>query len=193
LVAAYSSFAALEATPASGATANDTVVVTLTVNTTISINHPADVALPAITGAQISNNNALQWLVVTNNGAGYIFELSASTSPAMKCSSGGCTVNTDNFADYTPAAADVPETWSVAAAASEFGYTASGTDASTTFTNGTKYINTATTYKNIGGRATVTPVAGVSTTVTFQAEVGATSAQPGGNYTATTTARVTTL
>jgi hypothetical protein len=126
----YVAFGALEAGYLAAAVDEDQVEVSLTVAAMISISSPANVSLGTINGTGQSVTSSADFNVITNNTSGYRFDIKASSSPAMRCSSGGCAVNSDSFADYTPATADVPETWSVAASASEFGISASGTAAS---------------------------------------------------------------
>ena len=166
------------------ATDSDVVTVNLTVSGTISLSSPADVTMsPAITGTGSSTGTA-QWTVTTNNSAGYKLEVEASASPAMVSGS-------DTFADYTEGVAGTPETWSVAAADSEFGFTASGTDAESKYnTDLYEGFSGATKIQVASANAETT---GTATTVGFKAEVGASKSQPTGSYSATITATATTL
>jgi hypothetical protein len=184
-------FGALEAGYLAAAVDEDQVEISLVVDAVLSISSPANVSLGTINGTGQSVTSSADFNVITNNTSGYRFDIKASSSPAMRCSSGGCAVNSDSFADYTPATADVPETWSVAASASEFGISASGTAASSSFLTGQTYYNLTTAYRWIAGQNTQTT--GATTSVIYRAEIGASKVQPTGVYTATTTAQVTTL
>jgi hypothetical protein len=78
-----------------------------------------------MTPLSTSQNSAVgnaAWTVTTNNFAGYTLGVKASTEPALSRTGGG-----GNIADYTPAVAGTPDTWSVTSAA-EFGMSAFGTD-----------------------------------------------------------------
>ena len=191
LLAGSAAFGALEAGYTYAATDEDQVQISLVVDATLSISSPNDVTLGTINGTGQSSTAWADFNVITNNTSGFRMDVKASTSPAMQCSSGGCAVNSDSFADYTPASANTPEAWSVAASASEFGISASGTAASSSFSAGTLYYNLTTAYRQIAGLGTETT--GVTTSIVYRAEIGASSVQPTGVYTATTTAQVTTL
>ncbi len=168
-----------------GANANDPVTVTATVDPTITISSPSNVTMsPNITGTG-ANTGSAEWTVTTNNSAGYKLEVEASASPALV--SGG-----DNIADYTEAVAGTPETWSIATSASEFGFTASGTDSGSEYSSGTKYEGFEGTTK-IEVATAAAETTGTATTVGFKAEVGSSKFQPTGDYTATITATATTL
>jgi len=102
------------------ATANDSVNVNLTVDPTIAINSPADVSMsPNITGTGTSTGSTT-WTVTTNSNLGWKLEVNASTTPAM-------TSGANNFANYTEGTTGTPDAWLIAAAASEFGFGATGT------------------------------------------------------------------
>ncbi len=179
--------------------ANDNVVVTLVVDEGITITDGAASSMSPNLG--ISANSSIgssSWTVKTNAAAGYTLAVKASASPALV--SGG-----NSFADYTPAVADTPEVWSVPSGSKEFGYSAFGTDTATATwgTAGTcgsagipdvamKYQNTKITDRTIATRATVTPTAGIATTICFAAEQDTIYAAAG-TYTATITGTATTL
>jgi hypothetical protein len=103
----------------------DDVVVNQTVTSGISITSPADITMTALSTSQNTAVGSATWTVTTNNYLGYSLTLFASTAPAMARSGGG-----GNIADYTPAVAETPETWSVSSAA-EFGFSARGTNVNT--------------------------------------------------------------
>ena len=187
------------AEPVLAQSANDNVIVTLTVDSGITISDGADVTMaPNIGIASDSSIGSSSWIVRTNDPDGYTLAVKASTAPAL-ASAGS------NFADYTEASTGVPEAWSVGAGAKEFGYSAYGTDTSTG-TWGTaascgsgglpagaqKYVGFQTTDKTIATRATTTSTSGVTTTICFAAQQNAIYAQAG-VYTATITATATVL
>jgi len=187
------------AEPVFAITANDNVTVTLTVDEGITITDGSNVTMsPNLGVAADSSIGSSAWTVKTNAAAGYTLAIKAGASPALV--SGG-----NSFADYTPAVADTPEAWSVTSGNKEFGYSAFGTDTSTG-TWGTsatcgaagvpdasmKYQNTKITDRTIATRGTVTPTAGIATTICFAAEQDTIYAAAG-VYTATITATATTL
>lgn len=178
------------ATAGFAVTASDSVTVSLDINNYVSITSPSDVTMSAIAGTGGSSTGSAAWTVATNNVLGYSLNVAASSSPAM--SSGANTI-----ADYTETVAATPETWSVAATAAEFGFSAEGA-ATPTLTWGTpstgsgKYRGfTGTTGIQVATAAT--PTSGQATTVYFKAEVGSSKLQTSGTYTATITATATTL
>jgi hypothetical protein len=166
-----------------GAAADD-VTVNLGVTGTISLNTPSDANMtPDITGTG-SSTGSVTWTVTTNNSNGYKLEVNADQANTMH-------VNSDVFTDYTEAVEGTPETWSIAASASEFGFGATGSYIETAFGAG-KYMGfNSTTKKQIAHESAETT--GSDTTVIFKAEVGSSKVQPTGSYTATVTATATTL
>jgi hypothetical protein len=181
-------------------TVTDDVIVTLNVDAGITISNGADATMLPNIG--IGANKAVgssSWSVATNNSAGYTLAVKASTSPALAKGA----PSADNFVDYTPASALVPETWvTVAAGAKEFGFSARGTDVPASFGTATgcgnsgtgapdplsKYLGFATSDKQIATRASVTTFAGNTTTICFAAEQGTATYAASGAYTATITA-----
>jgi hypothetical protein len=194
---AFLSFLNFEPEMTKAVTATDEIVVSQQVTSEITISAPADItmspAIPGMTGGV--GNGSAQWTVKTNDTSGYSLSLRASTSPALISGS-------YSFADYTPATSGVPDfNWSVAASASEFGYTVEASttadlaqlfkDNGTNCNTGTQdtvdkcWLNASTTNVVIVNRSSETTANGENTTVKFRAEVGATSFQEEGNYTAT--------
>jgi hypothetical protein len=166
------------------ATATDNVNVNLNVAATISITHPTDVSMsPDITGTG-SSTGSTSWTVTTNNSSGWKLEVETNQANTMHSGS-------DVFTDYTEAVEGTPETWSIAASASEFGFGATGTYIETKF-GADKYMgfNNATK-EQVSHSAAET--AGDATTVIFKAEVGSTKLQPTGSYQSVVTATATTL
>jgi hypothetical protein len=115
---------AFESLPVSAVT--DDVVVNQSVTTGISITSPADITMTALSTSQNTAVGSATWTVTTNSAGGYTLTLFASTAPALARSGGG-----GNIADYTPAVAETPETWSVPGGSVEFGFSAFGADVPT--------------------------------------------------------------
>lgn len=169
---------------------------------TISISAPSDVTLSgAITtesGGQA--NGSVVWTVITDNSAGYTLAIKAAASPAFVSSS-------NSFADYTPVSGSDPDyTWSVDDNVKEFGFTPEGTDIVAKYKDNGASCNTGsgntasacwddltTSDQTISQRASATGGSGVSTTVRFRAEAGASSAPAAGTYTASITVTATAL
>jgi hypothetical protein len=180
----------------------DNVVVTLDVDSGITISDGAAVTMaPHIGIAANGSIGSSSWVVITNSATGYSLSVNDSTDPALKNGA------VDSFANYTEAVAGTPEVWSVPAASKEFGYSAYGTDTATaTWGTGTscgsagaptgtqKYVGFAATptQKIIATRATVTPTAGITTTICFAAEQDTVFAAAG-TYTATITGTAITI
>lgn len=191
-------YVALEPTIVQAVT--DNVTVTLTVDSGITISNGADSTMsPNISVSANGSIGTSSWVVTTNDTDGYTLAVKASASPALV--SGG-----NSFADYTEAVAGTPEQpFAVASGAYEFGYSAYGTDTSTA-TWGTaascgaagtpsatqKYLGFTTSDKIIATRASVTPTAGITTTICFAAEQDTIFA-PSGVYTATITGTAVVL
>ena len=181
---------------------SDQVVVTLNVETGITISDGADVTMSPSLGIESDTSiGETSWIVKTNNVSGYKLDVKASTEPAM-----AHTTTTDTFADYSETVLGTPETWSVGSGDYEFGFSAYGDDvsdatwgagvgcrtSSTISTNNLNYLGFKTTDKTIATRNSVTPNTGVQTNVCFAAEQKDVYA-PSGEYTATITATALTL
>jgi hypothetical protein len=179
---------------------DDEVIVTLNVETGITISDGADVTMsPSLGITSDTSIGETSWIVKTNNISGYNLDVKASTAPALANA-------TDSFADYTEAVLGTPETWSVGSGDYEFGFSAYGDDvsdatwgagvgcgtSSTISTNNLNYLGFKTTDKTIATRNSVTPNTGVQTNVCFAAEQKDVYA-PSGTYTATITATALTL
>lgn len=191
-------FAGLEPAYLRAQSASDTMQVTLTVDSGITITTAADTTMTPNIGVSADTSiGSTTWNVKTNDPDGYIMTVRASTSPALK-TSGGL-----SFADYTPAVAGTPDTWNVPSGAVEFGYSAYGTDVSTgTWGTGSscgsagtpsgtqKYNGFATTTFTVATRAATTTTSGIDTVVCFAAEQDTTYANAG-TYTAHITATAT--
>ena len=140
--------------------------------------------------SQLDGNNDVNCNVITNNSSGYTLSFTSSV-PELK------DVNGDTIAAYTPATTNVPETWSVSTADSEWG--ARLQSSSTTY-NSTTWgpINTddystkwySVTNSNnfiLADRSTETAQTGDDQVIRFGAEIGASKFQPTGTYTDTVT------
>jgi len=181
------------------ASVTDNVIVTLTVDSGITITAPANVTMaPNIGIAANGSIGSAVWNVKTNRATGYSLAVKASAAPALVSGA-------NSFADYTEAVVGTPELWNVPASAKEFGYSAYGTD-TVTATWGTsascgaagvpavaqKYVGFKTTDLTIATRNTVTTPAGIDTTICFAAEQD-TIYVASGTYTASITATATEL
>ncbi len=198
---AYAVAAAVEPMVANAVT--DDVVVSLTVNTEISITSPADTTLLPAMG--ITSNSAIAsstWNVKTNDAAGYILYIkNASTTQALK----GIPSSIGNFADYTETVANTPDTWAVDASTYQFGYSVRGTDVNTgTYGTDTtcgaagtpsanlKFRSASTTNIQAATRTSTTTTAGIDTIACWAAGQNGVYA-PGGSYSATLTATASAL
>jgi hypothetical protein len=181
-------------------TGNNSVInVTQIVTSEITISAPANVIMsPAIAGMTGGTaNGSATWTVKTNNAAGFIMKIKASTSPALTASGG-------SFADYTQASTGIPDfSWSIDNAASEFGYTVEPSivaDTTTLFKDDGNNCNTGslnttdkcwaafnTTDATILNRSTTTTSAGEDAIVKLRAQSGPSHHQIQGDYQATVT------
>jgi len=174
----------------------DAVVVTLTVDSGITITSPADVIMAPNMGVSANSSiGSAVWNVKTNHATGYSIGVMASAAPALV--SGG-----NSFADYQTGA---PTVWSPTASTYQFGYSAFGSTVNTT-TWGTgatcgsagtpgaamKYKGFTTSNAVITSQATPTTPSGIDTTVCFAAAQNGVYA-PSGTYTANITATATEI
>ncbi len=164
----------------------------------ISISAPSDVSLGSIDGT--TGGSALgstAWTVITDNAAGYILAVRSSTNPAL--TSGGNSVS-----NYTPAGATPDYTWSVAASASEFGFSPEGThvvqryldNGSSCNAGASNNTNTcwdpfSTSNTTVASSASANSPSGTATTLKLQAELGADLEPTDGAYSATIIATAT--
>ena len=171
------------------AVANDGIDVTANMNSWITISSPSDVDLGNFDKGT-DNTGAANWSVATNNAAGYKLEIKESgAAPALVSDTSPTGYY---FDDYNMDTTSVPSSWSVASSDAEFGFTASGDDAGSEFSSGTKYRGTnGTTDIQIATSSGETSA--TTTTVTFRAEVGSSKFLLSGGYTAVITATATTL
>jgi hypothetical protein len=179
------------------ATAPDTVVVNLTVDSGITITTPSDVTMsPNIGVSANSSIGTATWNVKTNHATGYKLEVNASAAPAMVRSGGG------SFADY---ATGTPTTWAPTASTYQFGFSAFGTTVPTatwgtgascgsagTPTATLKYAGFTVAPIQIATQGSVTTPSGIDSTVCFAAAQNGVYA-PSGTYTANITATATEI
>lgn len=182
--------------------AEDSVLITLTVEAGILISSPSDTSMSRSLGVAADSAIAsTTWTVRTNNITGYNLTLKATSSPAMK-NNASSTVYVSDFSTTTPT------TWSVPSASSSFGFSAYGTDVNTTTWGsdadcqaGDAHTPSATlkysafttsTSSVVATRANTTPYAGIATTVCYA--VGQNGYYiPSGTYTATIVATAVTI
>jgi hypothetical protein len=186
-------YVTLEPAPAQAVTS--TVVVTLNVDTGISISSPGNTTMSNDMGVSVNTAVATStFTVVTNDTLGYALNLTASTLPALK-----------SVSDTVPDMSATPATWTIASGATQFGFGVYGTDVNTT-TYGTgaacqtststpsttlKYRGfTSSTPIAVASRSSTTTPSGIATTVCYAAGQNGTFI-PSGTYTATVTATAT--
>lgn len=157
----------------------------------LSVSTSSVVLLPAITtisgGIATSSYSAT---VTTDNAGGYALYVIASTNPALKSGA-------NSFADYAPAVGGTPDfTWSVAADASEFGFTPEGDDIVQKFLdNGADTCNIgsstttdacwygfSTSTESIATALSPNAPLGTETTIKLKAESGSSNSQEAGAY-----------
>lgn len=205
---ALTGFASIEPALAQAATANDTVIVTLNVDTGISITSPADTTMSTSLG--VSTNSAIAtttWNVKTNSSGGYTLALKASSSPAMRLNS-DVTKNIANFTETTP---NTPEAWgTIGANTAEFGFSVFSTStsdvstgawgtvgtslcgATSTPSTALNYIGASTTDKTIATRTSTTTATGSDVVVCYAVAQGSNFYVSSGTYSAWFTATATT-
>jgi hypothetical protein len=196
----------VEPTVASAVTNN--VVVTLNVDAGVSISTATNATMtPDISMTQSKSIGSTSWTVATNNAAGYLLAVHASTQPALHKPAGPGAA--DDFADYTPAVGGTPETWvSASSAVKKFGFSARGTDALVSYGGASTCGNAGTgvpdgsekflgfnggTDITIATKNTVTTPSGVVTNICFAAEQGSGIYALSGAFTATITGTATVI
>jgi hypothetical protein len=176
----------------------DDIVVNLTVNAGITITATVDpvTMAPELSLAVHQAYGRSSFVVVTNDPGGYALTVHASTNPALAS-------GTDSFVDYTEASAGVPETWTVASGAKEFGFSVYGTDRDSKYGTGNcdsagipsgslLYEGFHTSPIQVATRTATTPFAGIETFICFRAQQNGVYASEG-LYTATITGTATQL
>ncbi len=167
----------------------------------ISISSPPDVALADINGLiGGTSNGSIAWNVLTDNSAGYVLSVQASTDPALQTSGG------ISFDDYTPASADPDYTFAIVSTTSAFGFSPEGADILPRFKDNSSVCNTGSsdtadacwdgftlTTKNISQSTGSNHPSGATTTVKVRAEIGPSKMQESGAYSAVITATAVAL
>jgi len=186
----------------SAASSTGTTTVTLIVTSEISVTPDATIAMsPNIATTQDTSIGSGNFVVKTNDAAGYTMSFRASSTPALHDAA-------NSFADYTDSGS--PEAWSVGAGAYEFGFSAYGTDVSDgtwdagqvscgsagadSLTSSVKWrgFTGTTPITGVASRSTVTDRVGVTTTLCVAAEQGNSVYAPTGTYYATIVGTATT-
>ena len=166
---------------------------------TIAITSPSDVTMTSIENSGGTSNASVVWTVTTDERAGYTLGVEASTDPAL--ASGA-----NSFADYTPAGADPDFSFSVAASASEFGYSPEGDDIASRFQDNGSACNAGASdaadscwdgFSTTNESVALSSFAnhntdGTATTIKLRAEIGSGASQVAGTYSATITATAVT-
>lgn len=170
-------------------------------NIYLAITAPSNVTMaPSLTSASgAASNGSAAWTVTTDSPSGYSLTLKASSSPALQTSG-------DSFANYTPAGANPDFAYAVAAADSEFGFTAEGSDIAQRYKDNGSACNAGasdtadacwdpvtTTAVTVASRTSANNPSGTATTVKFRAFIGTAHVQTVGTYTATTTVTAAAL
>lgn len=161
----------------------------------LTITAANDVAMsPSIGGITGGTSNGSTAVTVTTDSAtGYQLQIKASSSPALVS-------GVNSFADYTPASADPDYNFSIAATASEFGFSPEGSHIPARYKDNGFFCNSgtgstadscwdplSTVDKIIAQNAGANTPSGTATVIKFRASSGASRFQPAGNYVATTT------
>ena len=165
----------------------------------IAITSPADVTMSNVSASGGTSNADTTWTVTTDSPSGYSLSVLASSDPALVSGS-------NSIADYTPAGADPDYTFSVAASDAEFGYSPEGTDVVTRFLDDGASCNSGasdtadqcwdgltTSNVTVATASSANHTSGEDTTIKFRAELGSSSSQAAGTYTATVTVTAVTL
>ena len=168
----------------------------------LSVTQPANVTMsPAIGGLTGGTaNGSTNFIVTTDDPAGYSVTIAASTSPALVTA-------TDSFADYVPVGANPDFTFTNAASASSFAFSVKGADTAARFlddgasncgtgssqTAGACWDGLSTVAKTFLNRTSSNQPSGTVTTLNFRAASGSSHVQSSGTYVATTTITVTPL
>jgi len=151
--------------------------------TYLSVSSPANVTmLPDISGSVGGTaTGETVWTVITDNPAGYSFDIKASASPALPGQSQG-----DSLADYTPADSGTPDyNWSISDSTAEFGFSSEGShivskfkdngaDTCDTGSNDTAdkcWYNFSTSDEEIARSTSANHPSGTATTVKLKAQL----------------------
>lgn len=167
--------------------------VTVAVTSELSLTCPSSVSMSSISG--LTGGSSLSTAdcnVKSNDANGYVLYIKASSTPAL-VSVASTSVYFDDYRTSTP-----EYTWTNASASSSFGISVSSTNAVSAFRSSASVCGggpTAASYTacfrslstnniTLASASSATVSNGVTTTIGFKAEVGATRNQPTGTYTA---------
>lgn len=160
----------------------------------ISISIAPDVSMSALSGMTGGTVNATTtWTIITDANSGYTATIAATSTPALRATSGSAV-----FSDFVPAGGVPDFLFTVPSASSTFGFSPEGTDIHTSFKdNGSVcadgssdtlnrcYRGLSTTPQTIATRGTANAPGGTELTVRFAAGVGSARFQDSGTYQAT--------
>jgi hypothetical protein len=161
----------------------------------LSMTVPTDVVMsPSIGGVTGgTSNGSTTFTVITDNPAGYMVTIKASSSPAMQSP-------LSTIADYVPAGGNPDYTFSITPTISAFGFSVEGNDIDQKFKDNGSSCNTgsgdtvdkcwaglSTTQQTIVSRNSANQPSGTVTTVKFRAQSGSAHVQVEGIYVSTTT------
>lgn len=194
----YAGFALLEGTDVlAQSVAFDTVVITLVVDATITIDSPSDVTMsPNITAINNTSTGKITWTVISNDSDGYTLTLAASGSPALG-------EITDKFDVFFTDMDDATTTFVQAVSSNFFGFSATGTDVDTNdygsassdcsdatdlTTLNFRGFNGTDTQSGVATASGVTAKSGNETTICLLASQGSNVFAASGDYRATTSA-----
>lgn len=219
----YGVFLTLEPRVVVGAGADDSIVVSQSVNSIISLTDPANISMSRTLGSGATTSvGTTTWNAKTNNPTGYQLKLSASSNATSTCragtnpTKGGALCDTAKSHAFYDVSTTTPKVWSLARNASDysFGFSAFGTDVinvssdeyaatgvSGCSTGSGHVINTTLKYRGFEGsnqfvvatKNTETSLSGASTTICLAVDQGGAIFAPSGTYQATTTATLTTI
>src|SRR5581483_6955456 len=162
----------------------------------ISVSNTVNISLPNINGISGGSVQAQSdWIVVTDDPAGYQLSIVASTTPALKSTSTSASIT-----DYAPAGAAPDFLFSVGAASSTFGFSPHGSDVISRYRNNGSACNTgstdttdrcwdgmSTSPKTIALGTTNNHPNGATTSVKYQVGIGSNKIQEAGSYQASVT------
>ncbi len=161
----------------------------------LSLSVPSSVTMsPSIGGVTGGTaNGSTTFTVITDNPAGYMVTIKASSSPAMQSS-------LSSIADYVPAGGDPDFTFSIPSNSSAFGFSVEGNDIDQRFKdNGSVcnigsgdasdkcWVGLSTSQQTIVSRNSPNHPSGTVTKIKFRAQSGSAHVQVEGTYVATTT------
>ena len=157
---------------------------------TVSLN--PNVNLPSISGFSGGASSATTtWTVTTNASAGYVFQVRATSTPALRASNGAA------FADYVPSGANPDFAFTYGTTESRFGYSPEGSEIVQRFRDDGAACNTGSgdtsdacyegftqTDVTVAQRNTANAPTGSEITLRLKAGIGVDKIQDSGEYSA---------